>query len=341
MLEPAEIRQLIDAADVPFRPMILLGVNCGFGNHDCGQLPLPALNLESGWIEYPRPKTGIPRRCPLWPETIQAIREALAQRPESAAFAGAGLALLQSNGRPWVRETEKNRTDNVSPHFRDLMRKVGLYRAGLGFYTLRHVFRTVADAAKDPVAIDLIMGHSDSSMASHYRERVDDARLQAVAEHVHTWLFGTEPEGGQADPDGATLNLTPSIRPQRKRVITDLYCVFLPGRIILMGRRTVQQPYGRPVRRRKPFAALPAGRPFLRKEWCEVRMKLCHITWLPYGADTADDFHRGKVYPEDSLSPAKYKDVQRQPVGETPDFRSTNYVQQNTGFLRWVDRVFL
>jgi hypothetical protein len=34
------------------------------------------------------------------------------------------------------------------------------------------------------------MGHTDNTMAGHYRERVDDARLQAVAEHVRSWLFG-------------------------------------------------------------------------------------------------------------------------------------------------------
>src|SRR5262249_10572353 len=40
-----EVRRLIDAAGVPLRAMILLGVNCGFGNSDCGNLPLTALDL--------------------------------------------------------------------------------------------------------------------------------------------------------------------------------------------------------------------------------------------------------------------------------------------------------
>ncbi len=72
----------------------------------------------------------------------------------------------------------------------------------MSFYTLRHVFRTVADAARDPVAIDLIMGHTDPSMGGHYRERVEDSRLRAVADHVRTWLFG-DPSGNapKARPD--------------------------------------------------------------------------------------------------------------------------------------------
>ena len=79
-----------------------------------------------------------------------------------------------------------------------LLKALGLHRAGVGFYTLRHVFRTVADAARDSVAIDLIMGHSDPSMGGHYRERIEDGRLKAVGQHVRQWLFAA-PEAAQAD----------------------------------------------------------------------------------------------------------------------------------------------
>src|SRR5262245_43195502 len=52
-----EIHRLIDAAGVQVKAMILLGINCGFGNSDCGKLPLSALDLDRGWLDYPRPKT--------------------------------------------------------------------------------------------------------------------------------------------------------------------------------------------------------------------------------------------------------------------------------------------
>src|SRR5262249_7926513 len=84
-----------------------------------------------------------------------------------------------------------------------LLKTCGLYREGLGFYALRHVFRTVADEARDPVAIDLIMGHTDPSMAGHYRERIDDSRLLAVTEHVRLWLFRDELDGGNEGNDDA------------------------------------------------------------------------------------------------------------------------------------------
>ena len=204
MLEAEQLRALLGAADTQLRAMVLCGLNCAFGNHDIGTMPLSALDLDNGWVNYPRPKTGIPRRCPLWPETVEALRAAIAERPEARSKESAGLVFVNSRGLPWVRETEKSRTDTLTVQFGVLLRKAGLHRPGISFYTLRHVFRTIADAARDPVAIDLIMGHSDPSMGGHYRERVDDSRLQAVEAHVHAWLFGDTPDDGTTQqPDDA------------------------------------------------------------------------------------------------------------------------------------------
>jgi hypothetical protein len=45
--------------------MFLLAINCGFGNDDCDRLPRSAVDLDAAIIDFPRPNTGIPRRCPL------------------------------------------------------------------------------------------------------------------------------------------------------------------------------------------------------------------------------------------------------------------------------------
>lgn len=79
MLEAEQIRKLLDAADVLYRALILLGVNAGYG--DRAALSISAADLESGWIDFPRPKTEIERRCKLWPETSAALKEWLAVRP--------------------------------------------------------------------------------------------------------------------------------------------------------------------------------------------------------------------------------------------------------------------
>src|SRR6478609_2268614 len=43
MFEADETRKMIETAGQPLRAMILLGINCGFGNSDVGTVPLSAL----------------------------------------------------------------------------------------------------------------------------------------------------------------------------------------------------------------------------------------------------------------------------------------------------------
>ncbi len=147
------------------RAMILLGVNCGYGNTDCATLPLSSLDLDMGWVDFPRPKTGIARRCALWPETLVALREVIAERGTPKGHDGCGLVFVNTRGSAWVHIRGRNTApDNITVQFGRLLKRLGIQRVGTGFYALRHVFRTIADAARDPVAIDLIMGHADPSM---------------------------------------------------------------------------------------------------------------------------------------------------------------------------------
>ena len=186
-----ELRSLIEAApDATLRALILLGANCGFGNADCAELPTSAVNLDTGWIDFPRPKTGIARRCPLWPETVAALRAAIEERPKPARPRDVERVLLSEAGTALVTRSEKGHTkDLVGNRFTNLLKSTKVYRNRLGFYTLRHVFETVAGDAKDQIAVDLIMGHVDASMAAHSRERIEDARLLAVVDHVRKWLW--------------------------------------------------------------------------------------------------------------------------------------------------------
>jgi integrase len=191
MFEAEEIRRMLDAAGQPLHAMILLGINAGLGNADIGRLPLTAVNLESAWLNYARGKTGIGRRCPLWPETVEAIRAALAVRPEPKAEAG--LLFITKYGLPWHKETDDS---PVTKETRKLLDALGI-DGHRGFYGLRHTLETIGGEAKDQVALDSIMGHAREDMASHYRERISDGRLLAVTGHVRAWVFGAA-EGGAA-----------------------------------------------------------------------------------------------------------------------------------------------
>ena len=168
------------------RAMLMLMVNCGFGPTDCATLPIDAVDLVGGWIDFPRPKTGIARRCPLWPETVGALKAALKARPRPHNPDEGKFMFLTARGRKCI---SGNTANPITILVTNAMKAIRLHREGRGPYTLQHVFRTVADAALDRVAIDLIMGHSDSSMGGQYRERIDDNRLTAVSEHVRHWLF--------------------------------------------------------------------------------------------------------------------------------------------------------
>src|SRR5262249_21842351 len=130
LFTPDEIRRLLDGVGVQLRAMLLLGINCGFGNSDVGQLPLAALDLDGGWVDYPRPKTGLERRCPLWPEAVAAIREALASRPRPKRPEHAGLAFLTYKGGSWHTGT----TDNPLSHEVWKFAKALGVRGGRNFY---------------------------------------------------------------------------------------------------------------------------------------------------------------------------------------------------------------
>jgi integrase len=193
-----EIRRMLDAAAPPTDAMILLGINCGFGNSDISNLPLTALDLERGWVDYPRPKTGIPRRCPLWPETVAAIKEALARRPQPKDAADAGLVFITKYGKAWARDNDPG---TLTKESRKLLNALGI-NGHRNFYTLRHTFRTIADETKDQPAADFIMGHESPHMSSVYRERISDERLKAVTDHVRTRLFPPAKEAAQPNQPG-------------------------------------------------------------------------------------------------------------------------------------------
>jgi integrase len=199
LFTPDEIRSMLEKAGMPLRVMILLGINGALGNSDCSRLPVKAVDLERAIIEFNRPKTGAERVVPLWPETVNALREVLASRPTAASPGTAELVFLTKFGHPWVRETvyesaNKGITkvvavDSVGQEFNKLLTELGLKRKGIGFYTLRHTFRTWADEAKDQHAIHRIMGHTIPGMSGVYVEEISLERLRAVVDLVHAKLF--------------------------------------------------------------------------------------------------------------------------------------------------------
>lgn len=164
-----QVRTLIDRADPKMRAMIYLGINCAFGPDDCSRFPTAAVDLDTGWHTFPRPKTEVARRCPLWPETVEALRK-VAQSP-----------LVFGNG--WNRHKVNRR-----------WKKVAEGTTKLGFYTLKNTFETIStDAPVNQAVIDRIAGHAPKSndMGAIYRQRVFDKSLRRCTDYVRDWLLGT------------------------------------------------------------------------------------------------------------------------------------------------------
>ncbi len=186
MFQAEEIRRMLARAKQPLKSMILLGINCGYGNTDVGTLPLSAIDLTGGWVNYGRPKTGIARRCWLWPETVGSIKEWLAKRRDVEGETGGAVLFHTRQGGSWAKEVADS---PVTKETRKLLDTLGI-KGRRNFYAIRHTFQTIGDDSKDFITVRAIMGHADADIAATYRERITDDRLRAVAEHVRVWLFG-------------------------------------------------------------------------------------------------------------------------------------------------------
>jgi len=201
MFTAKQIRTIIEKAGLQLKAMILLGINCGMGNHDCATLPLSALDLKTGWLDFGRSKTGIETRCQLWPETIAALTEVLANRREPKDRAHADKVFITKYGFPWLSKGKTQRDNPISKETAKLLKALKIHRPGLGFYALRHTFETIGGESMDQAAVDRIMGHAPraNDMSAVYRERVTDKRLFRVARHVRKWLFNSKPSPKTSD----------------------------------------------------------------------------------------------------------------------------------------------
>lgn len=209
-----QIHALLKAAPVNVRAAILLGINGGFGNTDCSALPTSAIDLDRAIIDFERPKTAVRRIVPLWPETVAAIRAVLeGERPKPADGEAKPLLFRSERGHALVRQIIQRSdrheikkvvyVDRLGDWFDGLLVELKLKRYGLGFYSLRHTFRTWADDAGDQHAIHRIMGHSIPGMSGVYIEEIGLERLRRVVNVVRARLWH-DAESSERDPQAAT-----------------------------------------------------------------------------------------------------------------------------------------
>lgn len=206
VLTAEQIRALLAKADaegkVKLKAMILLGINAGFGNMDCAKLTKGAIDLAAGWVTFPRPKTGVVRRSPLWPETLATLRAVLASRKSPRESGDANRVFV-------TKYNQAFRPCAIGYEFEKLAGRAGMTREEADYYDLRRTCISIGLQISDDDAMRTISGHqrkAEDMLGVYNRLAVSDARLQEVTDHIHAWLFpkpaSKQPEsddGGQPD----------------------------------------------------------------------------------------------------------------------------------------------
>ncbi|OYP38909.1 tyrosine-type recombinase/integrase [Rhodopirellula sp. MGV] len=187
LYDAREIHRMIGAASFQMRAMILLGINCGFGNADCGRLQIPMIDFKRNWLEGLREKTAVERASWLWPETVEALQFAIDNKFSNAPTSLEDNVFITKRRQSWYKESGS--ADPLSTEFRKLNHSLGLHQRGRGFYSLRHTFETIAGNCKDQIAVNFVMGHSDSSMAEVYRHGIAPKRIVDVCTYVRNWFM--------------------------------------------------------------------------------------------------------------------------------------------------------
>lgn len=193
---PAEVQAAF--ARVAGSPMLNaaghLALSGAFLPIDLGTLPESIVDLDGGFVRFPRGKTGVGRMCYMVPETVAAVRAYLKVRPEKCEPPAEGLLFRSKNGLPYARnEVDDDAPGDVGAHYNSIGNQWNKM-TGLPLSGLRATVATLADDWHDQRAVDVVMGHRSghSIRSKHYAKRFSPERIKAVCEHV--WRLAFTPE---------------------------------------------------------------------------------------------------------------------------------------------------
>ena len=92
------------------------------------------------------PEDRCPAEVQTLPETVAALKEAIALRPKHKVRIDENLVFITKYGHAWAKKTQDG---PISKEMTKLLKRIGLYRPGLGFYSLRRTFETIGGDACD------------------------------------------------------------------------------------------------------------------------------------------------------------------------------------------------
>jgi len=200
----AQVATLLARASVNYRAIILMGINCGLGPADLGRLTWGHVNMDTGELDMPRGKTGTERRGYLWKRTRKALlasRNLKHTKADWAANGNAALVFRTRKNRPLYQEVKGETTFKIDQTVSGSFSKLAKGMEGVTFYRLRHTFKTLGKKARDPDALNLMMGHRERTTGETYdHEHVDLARLRRVALAVKRGLWPKASVGSSPPP---------------------------------------------------------------------------------------------------------------------------------------------
>ena len=144
---------------------------------DIGTLKLEDVDLDTGRISHPRPKTGAERDFVLWPETVQVLREYLDSHRGKPRFKGSDtLFFVGRTGWPlcWQELKEDGtvrRSDAIKLRFERLCKRAGIERDyGVGFCIIRYTYATlIGGSSKDLREVQAALGQVTMQQQEVYR----------------------------------------------------------------------------------------------------------------------------------------------------------------------------
>ena len=118
----------------------------------------------------PRGKTGVSRNFPLWPETVQALKE-VPKLGELVFYTARGHTCVRVVRT--MRDDERikyNSSNAVTRRFSELLKLTGIeVEKGL-----RRTAATLAANSGDAFAVQKLLGHADVRMASTYVQNISE-----------------------------------------------------------------------------------------------------------------------------------------------------------------------
>jgi integrase len=150
-----ESKQLVEAAEIPFRYLVIGALLTGARYGELAAMRVGDFDLAAGTIHIPRPKSGNPRHIFLTDEGQQFFTSVLTDKRSS------DVLFTRQSGEAWGNGHQVR-------YMRETCEAAGIEPA-ISFHILRHIYASRLARGVPLNVIATLLGHSDTRMTEkHY-----------------------------------------------------------------------------------------------------------------------------------------------------------------------------